>query len=424
MTRPTASSTAARRSRKSLLPAFLWRSGQLLAALSLVNWGAPILLSERSPEVLLRQGLMEAFQTEATPERLILDMDAALAAGEIDDALLLKEAADLAGVTLPQRQLDRLAAETTRLAQARRTAYDCGRGFILGAGEGAAGIGCAVISDFSVVGDVRDLARELPKENPNDLIVGLAAVGLALEAGMLVSLGATAPAKTGVSVAKSAARSGLLSGPLARELRVAVGEAVDLGRLRRGGRVEEAGGLLRADGLGRLTRPMGDLKAVYDVGGWRATRQVLKISDSADDVADGARAARALRADSAPVMRVLGKGALRGTKIVMRGAWKIASAIFAVIAGIFQILLVARDLLRASLRLVWWGLKGFVRAFLAGVRPDPRPAPRPAPPSSARPAPRAAPEPARLTAASPPRLDAPLEIPSARPAFADPAPQA
>ncbi len=398
MTPQTTLSAAARTSR--LLPALLWRSGQFLVALSLVNWGAPILLSERSPEHLLRQGLMEAFQAEATPEKLTLDMDAALAAGEIDDAVLLKEAADLAGIALPQRQLDRLAAETTGFAQARRTAYDCGRGFILGSGDGAAGIGCAVVSDFSVVGDLRDLARELPKENPNDLIVGLAAVGLALEAGMLVSLGATAPAKTGVSVAKSAARSGLLSGPLARELRGAVGEAVDLNRLRRTGRAEEAGELVRAQGLTRLTRPMGDLKTVYDAGGWRATRQVLKISDSADDVADAARAARALKADSAPVMRVLGKGALRGTKIVVRGAWKVASAIFAVIAGIFQILLVARDLLRGSLRLGWWTLKSFFKAFRAGIRPRPRSA---APPQAPRP-----------TAAAPPRLDAPLELPPPR----------
>ena len=333
-----------------------------VCGLALVDWSAPILLAERSPEALLRDGLMTDFKTAAAqPGWLELEMDVALAAGDVDDAVLLKESADLAGVPLPQRQLDRLAAETTALARASRTALDCGRGLVLGSGEGAAGIGCSVVSDFTVIGDLRDLARELPKENPNDLIVGLAAVGLALELGTLVSLGAAAPAKAGVSVTKAAAKSGLISAPLARELRGAVGEAVDLNRLRRVGRADEAKDLVRADGLARLTRPAGELKAVYDAGGWRATRQVLRISDSADDVADAARAARVLKAETAPVMRVLGKGALRGARIIAKGAWRFVSALLAAITGVFQLTLLARSILRWSLRALWWSVKSLFK---------------------------------------------------------------
>lgn len=421
MTRFSATPRARRRirnaSRKSWAPTLLKRGAQTLCGLALLGWSAPIFLSERSPESLLREGLMRDFQTQAAqPGWLELEMDVALAAGDVDDALLLKESADLAGLALPQRQLDRLAAETTPLAQARRTAYACGRGFVLGAGEGAAGIGCAVVSDFSVVGDLRDLARELPKENPNDLIVGLAAVGLALEAGTLISLGAAAPAKAGVSMAKSAARAGLISGPLTRELRMAVGEAVDLNRLRRGARIDEAGSFVRAEGLQRLTRPMSDLKSVYDVGGWRAARQALKISDSADDVADAARAARTLGPQAAPVLRVIGKGALRGTKIVLRGSWRIAGAIFAAVTGLFQLLLTIRALIAVGLRAAWWSLKRLVGALGLGAnfgaaalgRASAAP---PAPHAPPQPAPALAP-PERAAPSAPPALEALLRIPA------------
>lgn len=101
------------------------------------------------------------------------------------------------------------------LNTARRTASDFASGFLEGQAETGAGVAGALTSDFTVVGDVRDLWEQYQHytrgEPVNELIVTLAGVGVGLTAATVMSAGSASPAKGGVSSTKLAARSGRLT---------------------------------------------------------------------------------------------------------------------------------------------------------------------------------------------------------------------
>jgi len=92
-----------------------------------------------------------------------------------------------------------------------KNASDFADGFVKGESANISGVAGAVSADFTVVGDVRDLRKEYLKyqaEQPiNELIVVLSGTGIGLTALTIGSLGAAAPAKTGVSTIKLAVKS-------------------------------------------------------------------------------------------------------------------------------------------------------------------------------------------------------------------------
>ena len=104
-------------------------------------------------------------------------------------------------------QPDEFEAEIAQLESplntALRTVNDFATGFLQGEAESGAGVAGALTSDFTVVGDARDLWEQYQlyaKGEPvNELIVTLAGIGVGLTAVTVASSGAATPAKGGVS---------------------------------------------------------------------------------------------------------------------------------------------------------------------------------------------------------------------------------
>lgn len=167
----------------------------------------------------------EALRRSTSAEALARRIDRALARGQIDDAAMYAEIAALAGFALPEATEARLARAFPRQAN-------------LVSSPGAARLGAqastlsgAVAAELSIVGDIRDIASEgekLVAGTPYDeLVLGLSVIGVALAT---VSPGGSAAmlrAKGGVSVLKVAAREGLLTAELTRQLRRLLLEAVE-----------------------------------------------------------------------------------------------------------------------------------------------------------------------------------------------------
>lgn len=139
----------------------------------------------------------------------------------------------------------------------------CLAGVWLGTGEDAYGVGCAVVSDLVVFGDVRDLTRQgvnwFRGEAVDPFLVGLSAAGIALTFAPQVGAGA--------SLLKGARRAGAVSERLAKT-------TVELARKRAWGPL--AGMLTDA---GRISRKLSPAKA----------SRALKYADGADDLAALAR---------------------------------------------------------------------------------------------------------------------------------------
>lgn len=153
---------------------------------------------------------------QVSAEQVRQQVQEAIASNNPADARMYLSLASTFGYALQPAEFE---AELQRLESplntARRTVNDFASGFIEGNATSSAGVAGAFTSDFTVVGDARDLWEQYQlyaKGQPVDeLIVTLAGVGVGLTAATLASAGVATPAKGGVSTTKLAARGGRLT---------------------------------------------------------------------------------------------------------------------------------------------------------------------------------------------------------------------
>src|SRR5262249_57364867 len=126
------------------------------------------------------------------------------------------------------------------------------------------------VGGLLVCGDIRDVRREGDRlaagGQADDLVLGLASVGIAITAGTYLTFGAAAPVRAGLTLVKVARKTGSLGGELAGNIGRMVRQAGFSGAspvlavraARDAVKVERAGGLLHlAPAFGRLERAAG-----------------------------------------------------------------------------------------------------------------------------------------------------------------------
>ena len=110
----------------------------------------------------------------------------------------------------------------TQFRKLKKNVSSFSTGFLSGQGSDSSGVTGAVISDFTVIGDARDLYRQYQLhangKEVNQLVVGLAGVGVGLTAATYGTAGVTLTAKAGTSLLKIAAKTGRLTRSFRSEL--------------------------------------------------------------------------------------------------------------------------------------------------------------------------------------------------------------
>ncbi|MCC7348278.1 MAG: hypothetical protein IT538_12860, partial [Variibacter sp.] len=193
---------------------------------------------------------VELLAAADSPERLVelgLDrhLDAARAGREIEDALAGGDAelavsmlalADERKLAIEPRLRAKVDAAAGIAATALRTTGKFVDGFVVGAPDDIASLAGTMTGDLLIYGDVRDVVRETSHlvrgQEADELVLGLACVGLAITAGTYATLGAGAPARAGVSGMKAASKTGRLSARLAGAMMRPLREAVDTAALK------------------------------------------------------------------------------------------------------------------------------------------------------------------------------------------------
>ena len=172
--------------------------------------------------------------------------NATVAQSEIDDALANKDAdlaksfVDLAAdrhLTLDPALIERVDAAVAESASTRHAAESFALGLVTGEPNDMVGFAGTALGDLFVFGDIRDAVREGTRmatgQKADELVLGLAAVGLAITAGTYATVGAAAPARVGLSLAKAARKSARLSGELATFMGRTIRNVVDWGQLKK-----------------------------------------------------------------------------------------------------------------------------------------------------------------------------------------------
>jgi hypothetical protein len=272
------------------------------------------------------------------------EIDAALAADDADLAQSFVELAKARDVTLDPGQVQKVDETIAKANSAQGNVESFAQGLFTGEPKDTVGLAGTIAGDLFVFGDIRDAVREggrwVKGEEVDTLVLGLAAVGLAVTAATYATSGVATPARVGVSLAKAARKTGMLSANLAetigRSLRsvvawpklrtaiagVSISEpALAIRAAREAVKVEKAGGLMH------LVRDVG---RVQSKAGTKAALDGLKIAESPREVSRLARLAEAAGGKTRAILKVAGRGALFLTFAVVDLAMWIGGALLTV----------------------------------------------------------------------------------------------
>ncbi|HAH10190.1 MAG TPA: hypothetical protein DCL54_14750 [Alphaproteobacteria bacterium] len=172
----------------------------------------------------------------ATPQKLNALVLDALAKDDIGEAEMYAEIAEYLNFVLPMETQDKMKEALSLGSAILRNSQQFGTAFITGTGDTTAGVAGALISDFTVIGDIRDITIEGGKyiagQEYNQIILGLSVVGLAATAATVTTAGGGAVVKAGVSLLKLAKRTGQMTAEFAVALTRLVERAVDFPALK------------------------------------------------------------------------------------------------------------------------------------------------------------------------------------------------
>jgi hypothetical protein len=329
------------------------RLGPVLLLAVLMAAGAAYVV----PRGLEAQSLLAIQDDPAQIANLALDekFNAAVAQRGIEDALANKDAdlaesfVDLAAerhVALDPALIEKVKAAVAESESTRHAAESFALGLVTGEPNDMVGFAGTALGDLFVFGDIRDAVREGTRlatgQKADELVLGLAAVGLAITAGTYATVGAVAPARVGLSLAKAARKTARLSGDLATYMGRTVRQIVDWGQLKRaitGVSISEPALAIRAarDAVkvgraGRLVDLARDVGRVQAKAGTQAAFDGLKIAETPREMSRVAKLAEKEGSKTRAILKVAGRGAIALSFAAFDlGSW-ILGALFTVLA--------------------------------------------------------------------------------------------
>jgi hypothetical protein len=285
---------------------------------------------------------------------LAQNFNAARAAHEIEDALAADDA-DLArsfvelaqdrGITLDPALLARVNEANAKADSTQQALESFAMGFVTGEPKDAAGLAGTVGGDLFVFGDIRDAVREGSRfaqgEQVDELVLGLACVGLAITAATYASVGVATPARVGISLAKAARKTARLSGDLAAYIGRSLRRVIDGPKLQEaiaGASVMQpmiamraAKDAVKVERAGGLLNLMRDVGTVQIKAGTRAALDGLKVAGSPREMSRLARLAAEKGGKTRAILKVAGRGAI----MLTFAAFNLAAWIFGAMFTLF-----------------------------------------------------------------------------------------
>ena len=297
--------------------------GYGLAALIIVPRGIEaesVLAIENDPPKIVDYGLGQA--VNATVIRR--EIESALS---VNDADLAKSFVDLAqdrGIIVDPPLVEKVNAAVVEANSTTHMAETFAHGFVTGEPDDVVGLAGTALGDFFVFGDVRDAVREGSRlasgENADELVLGLACIGLAITAGTYASFGAGTPARIGVSVAKAARKTGRMSAGITDWIGRSLREVIDWSMLKRaiaGASLTEPALAVRAareavkvDKAGGLMQLVRNVGRVQNKAGTQAALDGLKIAENPREMARVAQLAEKQGSKTRAILKLLGRGAI------------------------------------------------------------------------------------------------------------------
>ena len=222
-------------------------------------------------------------------------------------------------------------------------------GFVEGKGDSNAGVAGALAADFTVVGDVRDLHQQYQNHQTgkavNQLIIGLSGVGIGLTLATIGTVGVAAPVKAGTSILKLASKTGRLSARFSQELLQKTQRAFNWNQFVRLSKkngnifgIKSAAIQAYNPHAMKALSSMGDqANNIRKASSTADTMHLLKYVDNSQDLAKLEKFALKHGTHSKGIMKVLGKSAVRGVKVLKKSLGLLFSLIGLLLSGFLNL---------------------------------------------------------------------------------------
>jgi len=253
---------------------------------------------------------------KATPKFLQKQIDQALQKDDIQSAKEFVNLAKYLDITLPETTLKKIEQKDT----ISKKLTDFGKGFFYGTVSSPLELTGSITSDFTIIGDIRDIKSEgekyLKNKPYNEFILGISIVGVALSASTYISLGTTSSLKVTTSLLKTAKKSKSLTKGFTKTITKKLDKTYDK-RLFKEMDFTDINSIKRAlksvdiKPVEKLLQKLSKIThntSVYD------TMYILKYIDSEKDLNKVLKLSQKYKKNTKAVLKVVGKSALRGAK--------------------------------------------------------------------------------------------------------------
>ena len=305
-------------------------AGAALALAPRAFEAAFLLAAEDDPVALADHAVAQGFDAAIAAR----EIDAALAAGDADLAASFLALARDRNVPVDAALAAKVEQANAAAATAARSLGSFARGFVSGEPEDLSGLVGTAAGDLFVFGDIRDALREGTRlaggQEADELILGLAGVGLAITAATYATGGVAAPVRVGMTVVKAARRTGRLGGGLAAWVGRSVRDVVDWAALRHAVRgasltapaaaARAARAAVKVEKARDLLRFAGDVGRVQARAGTQAALDGLKLAEGPRDMSRLARLAAVEGGKTRAILKLAGRAAI----VLAMGAFDLA----------------------------------------------------------------------------------------------------
>jgi len=289
--------------------------------------------------------------TTISAQVLHKEIIASISAGRFDDARMYIDIAKQNGYSLYYNQYQQqLQAQDTKGRRIKDNVGNFFNGFVSGKGSTGAGVAGAITSDFTVVGDVRDLHGEYKHYQANEpvdeLVATLSGAGIGLTAITIGSAGTAAPAKAGVSLVKLAKKTRRLSAPFQKQLLRLAGNVFDwsgfikVAKSRKGMKniIRAAKTAFHPNAIKPLEKIAGQVSGIRKASSVADTLHLLKYVETTDDLRHLEKVTLKHGTKTKGYLKLLGKGMLRGGKIIKKTAGFFIGLIETLVSLIFSLI--------------------------------------------------------------------------------------
>lgn len=320
-----------------------------LAALTELVVATPI-LAPPADEKAFRDTLLAELGRAVAETSPDVEIVAALERKDIAHARAHVQAARLLGIALAPATETAFAAATGWPTTIARGSWEALQGAVTGESRSLSGFVGALAGDLTPYGDLRDIAWQLAVEDePDELILGLSVLGLAVTATGFVLPAQALPLQAGKAALKTSIRFAKAGTGVVADLRRLTRTTVDLPAFEAAARnlemtPELAARFVRRQGVDELRAVGGDLYTIGQAAGPATAMAVLEHADDLADLPFYKRVATSLGEGAEGAVSILGKSTKRGFRV-----YKATAATKRKLAGFGALLLSSSLGLLASL---------------------------------------------------------------------------